>query len=158
MSQSKEMLGVREVPALEDFCGDLYHPLDPSKREIRLLEIHGPLDAQGRIQYPLSIVSLDDKPSYIALSYQWKPDIYFGENVIVVAINGLELHLSENLSSFLLHLPHLKLPNSHGHQHLEVKNEVQFWIDAICINQQDLQERAQQVGVMRQIYTYASIV
>jgi hypothetical protein len=31
-----------------------------------------------------------------------------------------------------------------------------LWIDAICINQEDLHERAEQVGYMRDIYGYAT--
>ena len=30
-----------------------------------------------------------------------------------------------------------------------------FWIDAICINQADLDERSQQVAIMRDIYASA---
>ncbi|KAJ4401111.1 hypothetical protein N0V91_008133 [Didymella pomorum] len=33
-----------------------------------------------------------------------------------------------------------------------------FWIDAICINQDDLQERAMQVMIMARIYAYATSV
>ena len=34
----------------------------------------------------------------------------------------------------------------------DVEKSRTLWIDAICINQCDLQERSQQVGIMRQIY------
>ena len=33
-----------------------------------------------------------------------------------------------------------------------------LWIDQICINQTDLQERSEQVRIMRQIYSKAQLV
>ena len=35
---------------------------------------------------------------------------------------------------------------------------VLFWIDQLCINQEDLEERARQVGLMQEIYALAKVV
>ncbi|KAI9768262.1 MAG: hypothetical protein M1839_004156 [Geoglossum umbratile] len=48
-------------------------------------------------------------------------------------------HITHNL---FLALKHLRLPY----------NERKLWIDAICINQEDVEERNQQVQIMQQIY------
>ena len=39
-----------------------------------------------------------------------------------------------------------------------MKHDRTFWIDSICINQEDDEERTQQVSIMRMIYQQASKV
>jgi len=62
-----------------------------------------------------------------------------------ITINNHDLQITTNLDSALRHLrkPH---------------NAIRLWIDAICINQADTNERSEQVRQMRDIYMYASKV
>ncbi|KAJ2990388.1 hypothetical protein NUW58_g2975 [Xylaria curta] len=78
---------------------------------------------------------------YIALSYAWGPV----DNQRKILVNGIETYVRPNLYAALLELR--KLPWVHRGIHL--------WTDALCINQDDLDERAQQVRIMRSIYATA---
>ena len=133
---------------------ELYTPLDESKNETRLVLITISPEI-GHIQLDLTIESLDDlqlafesndrSQLYRALSYEWSPDITDGTQPETLSTaSGQELHLTANLVSFLLHLPALD-PDSSG-------GRLAFWIDAICINQEDLAERASQVRRMHRVY------
>lgn len=75
---------------------------------------------------------------YTALSYVW------GDQAVVTSItcNGKPLNVTKNLRLALRHLRHTEVA-------------VVLWIDQLCINQQDLQERAQQVTLMSKIYQHA---
>lgn len=75
---------------------------------------------------------------YTALSYVW------GDMAVVTSItcNGKPLNITRNLRLALRHLRHTEVA-------------VMLWIDQLCINQQDLRERAQQVTLMSEIYKRA---
>lgn len=79
--------------------------------------------------------------SYEALSYCW------GDNTVKTPIvcNDARLDITRNLKSALQHLR-------------DAVNTRALWIDAICINQDDVAERTQQVGCMREIYQQAERV
>lgn len=105
----------------------MYQPPDPAKHQIRLLKILEKPDSQQRIG-----------PEHNALSYEWHPAVEPEcEPLTIRTVEGYTLNLEINLSSFLHHYAY---PGS------------VFWIDAVCINQRDLQERAEQVSMMGQIY------
>ncbi|KAH8645471.1 heterokaryon incompatibility protein-domain-containing protein [Xylariales sp. PMI_506] len=76
---------------------------------------------------------------YKALSYTWGTD----RNSCSIKCNDSSLGITRNLFEALLHLRHEQSP------------EV-FWIDAICINQEDTDEKNSQIPRMRQIYTDAA--
>src|SRR5947209_16619892 len=101
---------------------------------IRLLGID---TASSHMKCTLRTVNLDERPQYTALSYVWGDlsDIRF------IECNGSPLSITKNLDVALQHL--WTRPGS-------------FWIDAICINQADLSERAAQVSLMGDIYANAS--
>lgn len=92
------------------------------------------------VEAHLEVVSLKDKPDYIALSYTW------GESVLDATIicNGHQLHITSNLWSALIRMRQSEFRA--------------FWVDQICIDQSNLSERSQQVSIMRQIYRTASNV
>jgi len=114
-----------------------YEPLKAN--EIRLIE----LKSSSSWSDPAEIiqirhVSLDDSSSvsYEALSYAWgdpaiQCPLYFGD--------GSYLMVTESLFSAL--------------SNLRRRNRSRLlWVDAVCINQDDLSERGSQVALMRQIY------
>ena len=78
---------------------------------------------------------------FLALSYTWGEPSDRRE----IIVNGKPLLISKNLEACLRVLS--------GKQYAQ--HGWKFWIDAICINQKDLIERASQVKRMRDIYTRA---
>ena len=95
-----------------------------------------PGQTHEEIEARLSIVSLDSKPRYEALSYVWgDPNV-----ARTILLNGHTFRITENLEAALRRLRRLQ-------------EERIFWVDAICVNQQDLSERKFQVSLMVDIYT-----
>ncbi|KAK8080322.1 heterokaryon incompatibility protein [Apiospora hydei] len=78
---------------------------------------------------------------YVALSYVWGPQT----PAKTILIDGLPFLVGPNL--------YLALEQLRRSQRIQQGFKV--WIDAICINQQDIDERGQQVGRMRDIYASA---
>jgi hypothetical protein len=115
----------------------LYNSLNAEKNEIRLLDIRpGKFDAP--IQCDIRHTSLTSNLNFTALSYTWgDPNVRKP-----IQINRQSLDVTLNLYNALHHMRSLH----------EVRT---FWIDAICINQDDLEERAAQVLRMCDIYTIA---
>lgn len=118
-------------------------PLGPS--DIRLLKIpcKNATSARG-FECSLIVTPLSDAPGYSALSYAW------GDSPLVNGVRCNEYHLSikPNLLSALTSIQDLQSVGEYHH----------LWIDAICINQSDLQERSAQVSIMKEIYHNAQLV
>ncbi len=85
-------------------------------------------------------IAIRANTKYDALSYCWG-----AEDASRRAINleGHTFHVRQNLFSALEHLRYSD-------------RERVLWVDAVCINQEDLEERSEQVSLMRQIYEDAS--
>jgi Heterokaryon incompatibility protein (HET) len=83
-------------------------------------------------------------PHYIALSYVWGDPTITRSGVIV---NGIDYQVTSNLETALRHLR----AQSGGAPRT-------CWVDAICINQQDVGERNRQVAIMQSIFSNASKV
>jgi hypothetical protein len=82
-------------------------------------------------------VSLFDAPPFAALSYCWGAL----NDQVRITVNGLGYQVTSNLHAALTRLR---------------KDGVErVWVDAICINQQDLEERSHQVKRMGAIYQEA---
>jgi Heterokaryon incompatibility protein (HET) len=107
-------------------------------RGIRLLVLQ-PGCVSDEISCTLKIVSLDERPSFEALSYAWGDP---AEKRPIQCGNG-SLDVTINLYSALRHLRYMN------------RNRV-LWADAVCINQNDLDERTDQVQLMGDIYSIAS--
>ncbi|MCJ1256837.1 hypothetical protein MMC24_004662 [Lignoscripta atroalba] len=118
-----------------------YSPLDPTSRQIRLLVLRPALRRSASIQCNLIQTSLDDNPTYEALSYTW------GDPRITRTINldGHNFLVTENLDDALRDI-----------RHRTSKRTV--WVDAVCVNQADVPERNHQVRQMRHIYEMAQQV
>ena len=116
----------------------IYLPL--ALQEIRLLDLQ-PGTVESPCECHLRTVQLSDKPRYHALSYTWGT----GQKDNVVRCNGHSIMVTVNLS--------------HALQRLRKPDRIySLWIDQICINQDDLSERMQQVALMGQIYSMAETV
>jgi Heterokaryon incompatibility protein (HET) len=118
-----------------------YCPLVPARNEIRLLRYlpqdKRPSSTGSIIKCSLLHVSLDDNPQYHALSYVWgRP-----ERTFQIFINGSFVYVTESLGEAL--------------QRLQSEKIQYLWVDALCINQSDNNEKSDQVQKMGIIYERA---
>lgn len=124
----------------------LYAPLDENIRELRVLKVsrpfqggHGGIDT---VQADLVCVSLDDSPSYLAISYAWGDPLVVG-------------HYESHHKGQERRVPYNKNVFDIISTILERDTTLYLWIDALCINQENLSERASQVAMMGTIFSRA---
>ena len=149
-----------------------YRPLDKSSDQIRLVHLAprrnsaagglsallsrlftwpsnrphpAALDTQSALHCSFTTTALHQQqpncPSFEAISYAWGNQT----PTRAITLQGRPFLITENLHAALLQL---RLPD----------RERILWIDALCINQSDNLERADQVARMREIYTKAAAV
>lgn len=124
------------LPMTEDGAGDTEDEDLARKRSfIRLLTILPGKEA-NTVECELQVVRLSDAPPYEALSYVWGNP----EPVDYVICNRHKKAVTQSLGSALKRLRY------------EDKTRL-IWIDALCVNQEDLIERSQQVRLMRDSYS-----
>jgi hypothetical protein len=114
-----------------------YRPL--REGEIRLLQIK-PAHSLSTIECDFLYVDLQSAGDYAALSYTWGQ----ADPSIPILVNNRVSLITENLYLALLHL--------------RQRQATILWVDALCINQDDLAERARQVAQMKDVYHRAAIV
>ncbi|KAL1616937.1 hypothetical protein SLS54_008142 [Diplodia seriata] len=120
-----------------------YRPLE-GDRHIRLLRILDP-DSDGGYKKPtldLVHVDIDTTPPFEAVSYVWGDPAPVG--TLHLSSSG-ELRIAHNLNDALPYLIEQAATET-GH----------LWIDAICINQADGEEKDKQIPLMRDIYSSAT--
>lgn len=132
-----------------------YTPLDRTTGEIRLVRLHMPIVANddNEIICDLITTPLPQSPSYEALSYTWGSP----ENKRTIKLNGKPFQVTQNLFGALKHLRQ-RTVILHNKPRTFPHTERMLWIDAICINQDDLDERNFQVRLMWHIYSVAGQV
>ena len=122
----------------------IYTPLDEPQAQFRLLKVLPYKDnAREIVECRLTVHSLavGRMPSYSALSYVWgDPNI-----TTRIHVNGRTLRVTTNLYAALL-------------QSRNERFEMLWWVDAICINQQDNDEKSHQIQSMARIYRQAAVV
>ncbi|KAJ5210109.1 hypothetical protein N7491_009921 [Penicillium cf. griseofulvum] len=116
-----------------------YEPL--AHREIRVVRLY-PLTSDNQIHCEIERASIDEHPVYEALSYTWGNDT---NNIPIQVGSGSVISVTENLFVALHALSPAESPRT-------------IWIDALCINQDDLAEVSHEVSFMKDIYTRASRV
>ena len=114
----------------------LYQPLDKGTRQIRLIR---KMSSGSQIRCHLSVFSLDDAPEYKALSYCWGLE----EATCRIYVNGEPFSVRPNLFAYLQLLS-------------QAEEEGWIFVDALCINQDDVAERSSQVGFMGDVYRSAA--
>lgn len=120
---------------------DRWQPLVPSRDEIRVLDIQPSQTGLEPICCDLRRISLQDHPTYDALSYVWGSP----EGPEEILLNGSAHPITKNLHNALRALRSPKETRT-------------LWVDAVCINQADLEERNAQVSMMDKVYLQASKV
>ncbi|EAA29120.1 HET-domain-containing protein [Neurospora crassa] len=122
---------------------ELYHRIPLLRGQIRLLQLLPHENDDGAIHCRLFCAVLDSRGTrpYEALSYVWGS----GGKPRSIFIDGCDLAVGENLYAALLHLRDPSIERT-------------IWIDAICINQEDPEEKGHQVQYMAKIYAKATRV
>ncbi|OCK79122.1 HET-domain-containing protein [Lepidopterella palustris CBS 459.81] len=133
-----------------------YQRLENAKREIRIIYLQ-PLEQQNTnentshdkskyhaskgtiIRCTLDHVSLDEDPRYEALSYAWGNP----KEVCPIEVDGQRAFTTANLASALSELGR------------RICSPRALWIDALCINQKDNEEKSHQVQMMGEIFRQA---
>ncbi|KAI1036957.1 hypothetical protein LB505_011945 [Fusarium chuoi] len=125
------------------YSANLYQGLSKSKQEIRLIELSTQTGSHGIIECKLLPATLltDARKQYLALSYCAGDPTDTKE----ILVNGVTCNIFANLHQALV------LARRYWIQSSE-KGPLRLWIDQLCINQHDFNERSQQVGFMRDIY------
>ncbi|RSM15844.1 hypothetical protein CDV31_004786 [Fusarium ambrosium] len=118
----------------------LYDPLSRDDSGIRLVRFHETSGSVLDLSLELRHASMSET-SYSALSYVWG-DV---SDTVEISVNGSSLKIGRNLHAGLEQLR---------------ENGVRdwLWIDSICIQQSDLDEKNYQVGLMRDIFSNADRV
>ncbi|KAL2038304.1 hypothetical protein N7G274_008953 [Stereocaulon virgatum] len=114
----------------------VYKSLDKHDKNIRVLQ-RVPRSFRFNL-LEILIDSTDSSSHYDALSYTWAPEL----PRTCIEVDGCCLVAGANLVDALRY----------------VRCSGLLWVDAICINQRDVDERGHQVNIMRQIYTSAEKV
>ena len=128
-------------PTTRAISGTVYSPLPlVSQSEFRIITL-APGQESDPLGCQLEVHSVENPPPYEALSYVWGPP----HRSIVLRCNGGQILITGVLDRAMRRIRH---PTRHR----------TLWVDQICINQDDLQERAQQVQIMRRIYAAALTV
>lgn len=112
----------------------------PGPRHIRLLQVFTNKHGSSHICYRFSVVDLDDLQSpFRAISYVWgdssqRDQTWFDD--------GTHLDIRGSAGAILRSI-------------MKSGTDRYFWIDALCVNQQDVDERSLQVQLMYDIYSSA---
>jgi hypothetical protein len=122
-----------------------------SDQQLRLLDLNFGHDDET-VCLDIRTYSLNDHPPYIALSYTWgDPNV-----TVPVLCNGRVIDVTRNLKEALWQFrkdrKRMVRPKSST---MSRGQPLHFWIDAICINQTNNEEKSVQVGLMAEIYQQA---
>lgn len=127
----------------------LYAPLPADTFSIRLIKLQPSNDPSTPIVCKLVTYPVDDERSgshfYECLSYVWGTETYTKDIEIHVEESIVQFEATPNLYEALLHLR-------------DAFFEQILWIDAVCINQSDEDEKNKQVAAMARIYGLAKRV
>ncbi|KAL8792517.1 MAG: hypothetical protein Q9195_004887 [Heterodermia aff. obscurata] len=124
---------------LENVFEKYEYPSLPTNTHIRLITLNPKASGTSNpdeVRIYLNQHPINECPKYTALSYTWGQP-HRTEDVVVENFRQ-SIKVTENLHAALVHLRR--------------REPVKLWIDAICINQDDIKERSSQVRLMRQIY------
>lgn len=123
-------------------------PLDRESRLIRILDLcpkkrsHDGSSLTGHLR----LVSLKTCPAFNALSYVWGTSGVDDESMQhTIMCNGCAIPITRNCYLALSALQ-------------KVHANISIWVDSICINQKDRQEKEVQIPLMEEIYTWARTV
>ncbi|CAH0057758.1 unnamed protein product [Clonostachys solani] len=134
----------KPFPSAESYT----YALSLTTKEIRLLTVQPAENITDKLDVSWSIANLDDKEiKYSALSYCWGAPL---DTVEMMVSSDLEPGKRTFDINPTVDLALRRLRRSDQLLHI--------WIDSICINQENYEERSRQVGLMRDIFSRAERV
>ncbi|RDW58421.1 hypothetical protein BP5796_12351 [Coleophoma crateriformis] len=125
----------------------LSHP-----HHIRVLKIHPAPSLDTPIRCDIEVVSLDNDPAYAALSYCWGN----GDFDHSLTCDGQKLNITASLDEALRTFRQFTSPDRPDDGTKFIQPII--WADAVCINQNDFDEKNTQVPLMGRIYAQAKRV
>ena len=129
-----------EKASITQHVTDMHTPLRDPRAQIRLVRFD-PKESDDSISGSLETWDIDSAPPYNAISYsRGEPS-----DRHTITIDGTRVHVSENCLHALKQA-RLHYPNDH------------LWIDVICIDQLDVNEKSAQVALVGNIHANASLV
>ncbi|KAI5927608.1 heterokaryon incompatibility protein-domain-containing protein [Camillea tinctor] len=128
-------------------CGSFrYCILPPIKQRtgIRLIRLI-PDSFETSIRCEVKVCDLDEAPvyEYYAISYTWADEVGNRDRIKEISVSGKTIKVTRNCEMILRRIRH-----SYDRPHM--------WIDAICIDQDNDDERGHQVSLMSRIYSRAT--
>lgn len=162
-SRAASRTGVLIAEMPNDHQGKPFYNSLPTKTSLRLINLQATAtkninssseSLNSTILTTLQTDDLEKAPPFKALSYTWGPPYRDGAQTDVesapefdakITCNGTTVAVTRNVYNALIAIREKGLIGY-------------WWIDAICINQGDLDERSTQVLMMGDIYASASLV
>jgi hypothetical protein len=133
------------------------HQLNHERHEVRVLVLEDGSEHDA-VQCSMKSISLDDAPEFNALSYAWGDNTRSGS----IIVDGIYTPVTKSAEIALRSLMAYEAdsPSAKREQLLRTcEGRMRpIWIDTVCINQDDAEERADQVQLMRAIYSSAANV
>jgi len=118
-----------------------HRPLDREQSSLRLLKVLPDLSADGYIQCVL-VQTLIGRAEYSCLSHKWGDPLPTHDILIEDEIFTIGMNLFDFLNMY----------------HSKSEAPGYIWVDALCIDQANLQERNHQVAEMSEVYYNAQLV
>ena len=139
--QLTEKLSIKDDGLTSESRADFRHSKLENDADIRLLTVL-PVELSDSLSCTVQHHSLDVvEATYEALSYSWGDP----QPICPITLNGGIVKITRNLESALRHLRYTNKPRT-------------LWIDAICIDQTNNEEKSQQVRHMHHVYGHAKPV
>ncbi|KAK7987090.1 hypothetical protein PG988_002078 [Apiospora saccharicola] len=134
-----------EEDSILDASKYIYEPIT-GEGTTRMLILHNGA-CEDELAGDLEMAKLADYPPWKALSYAWGTTTVYSR----IRIGTRFIRISTNLEGALQ-----ILRQKHGDEYPD--RELRLWIDQICIDQENVQERSQQVQLMFSVYEKAERV
>ncbi|KAI0844893.1 heterokaryon incompatibility protein-domain-containing protein [Daldinia vernicosa] len=113
-----------------------------SKTEIRILDLLPSLGSNNSdvpIQCQTRVIPFPTNIGFETISYVWGT----AQDFVYISVDGVDVPITTNLAAVL--------------KRIRLSSDIRtIWVDQLCINQQDEQEKANQVSLMGRIYSMTS--
>jgi hypothetical protein len=127
-------------------------PLDLERNQIRLIRINQGQPNAPVVECEIALFDRAQCPKYDALSYVWGPDAATNE----IRLNGRAFYVRDNLHAFLKQAQAGGMASARSG--LPLYTPGYLWIDQICIDQNTIAEKSQQVQRMSKTFNGAQQV